>query len=408
MLNIIFIHTHFPGPFGLLAQIFGRDTKNNTVFITSADQKTTRQIPGVKTLFFDHTSSAGHKEIRRGFNRPGRAVAQILADLKKQPFEPDLIIGHCGPGTTFYVKDVFPDTPFLGFFEWYHRPEHFQDKHGKADGSELTRRMEMRHRNLFILSDLCACNHGICPTAWQKKQFPEIFHHKLSVVHPSIDTRAFQPVENQVFKTDFLDLSDAEHLITYTTNTLAPHMGFRQLMESLPAVLKQKPGAHIVIVGQDRIFFENSSGEKKSYKSMICEKTDLNPGQVHFLENLAQDHYKTLLQASSVHVYLDSPFVVSPSLLQAMACECLVMAPDTAAVQEIISDGTNGLIVDFYTPDKISKKILACLDYPSFMTAVKKKARQTIVEKCAIEKTLPRQLKIIKTLMTKNNPEPFG
>ncbi|MCA1787937.1 MAG: hypothetical protein LC657_18340, partial [Desulfobacteraceae bacterium] len=60
MLNIIFIHTHFPGPFGLLAQISGREKKNNTIFITSGDHKNIRQILGVKTLFFDHTSTAGH------------------------------------------------------------------------------------------------------------------------------------------------------------------------------------------------------------------------------------------------------------------------------------------------------------------------------------------------------------
>ncbi|MDZ7665891.1 MAG: hypothetical protein U5K27_11300 [Desulfotignum sp.] len=119
--------------------------------------------------------------------------------MKKRHPVPDLIVGHCGPGTTFYVKDVFPDTPFLGFFDWYHRPDHFHGRHPKADGADVTRRMEIRHRNLFILSDLCACDQGICPTAWQKNQFPEVFHNKLNVVHPGIDTWAFQPKKDPVF-----------------------------------------------------------------------------------------------------------------------------------------------------------------------------------------------------------------
>jgi glycosyltransferase involved in cell wall biosynthesis len=411
-LNIIFIHIHFPGQFGLLTQISGRDKNTNTIFITSADHKNTKQIPGVKTLFFDHTSKTGHTETRGEFNLPGRAVARILADLKKQNYVPDLIIGHCGPGTTFYVKDVFPDTPFLGFFDWYHRPDHFHGKHLKTDGTDVTRRMEMRHRNLFILSDLCACDQGICPTAWQKKQFPKVFHHKLNVVHPGIDTRAFQPKKDPVFKTDALDLSNADHLITCIGNALGSNPGFRQFMASLRTVLKRKPTAHIVIAGPDKRFSDNHAENKTSHQSMIsrsCKKMEMNPEQVHFLEGLEQDHYIQLLQASSVHVSIDSGLMVSTAMLQAMACECLVMAQDIPPVREIITDGTNGIITDFSNPDKISQRLLACLDYPSFMTSVRQKARQTIVKKYAIEKTLPRQLKIIKNLVGRGSPsQQFG
>ena len=404
-MNIIFIHTHFPGPFGLLAQMSGRDKKNNTVFITAAHQKNIRQIPGVKPLFFDHTSRADHKKLHREFNRAGLAVANILADLKRQSPVPDLIIGQCGTGTTFYVKDVFPDTLFLGFFDRYHRPEHFHARHPKADGADVTRRMEIRHRNLIILSDLCACDQGICPTAWQKKQFPEAFQNKLNVVHPGIDTRAFQPKKDRVFKTDTLDLSGADLLVTCTGHALNSNFRFGQFMASLRTVLKRKSTAHIVIAGPDTLFPTTSSGNKPS---QICKQMDLNPGQVHFLEGLDQDRYIQLLQASSVHVSVDSGRMAPIPMLQAMACECLVMAPDTPSVREIITDGTNGIVADFSTPDKLSQKILACLDYPSFMTAVRQKARQTIVEKYAFEKTLPRYLDIIRHLAAQQNPEPFG
>jgi glycosyltransferase involved in cell wall biosynthesis len=403
--NLIFIDSHFPGRLGLLAQMSGRDKNNKTVFITSADHKNSRQIPGVKTLFFDHTSKDGHKEIRGGFNRPGLGVAQILVDVEKRHPVPDLILGHCGPGTTFYVKDVFPDTPFLGFFDWYHRPGHLHGKHFQADGSDVTHRMDIRHRNLFVLSDLCACDQGICPTAWQKKQFPDVFLNKLNVVHPGIDTRAFHPKKDPVFKTGTLDLSGADHLITSTGHALNSNPGFGQFTASLRTVLKRKPKAHIVIAGPDTFFPGTPSGDKPS---QICKQMGLNPEQVHFLEGLDQDRYIQLLQASSVHVSIDSEQMVSTAMLQAMSCECLVMAPDIPSVREIITDGTNGLIVDFSTPDKISQKILTCLDYPSFMTTLKEKARQTIMDKYAFEKTLPRHLDIIRNIVTQKKPEPFG
>ncbi len=117
------------------------------------------------------------------------------------------------------------------------------------------------------------------------------------------------------------------------------------------------------------------------------------------------DEYKNLFQSSSVHVYLDSPLVLSRSLLEAMASECLVIAPDIPPVKEVIKDGNNGIIGDFSTPEKIAEKIVVCLDYPSFMKEVKLKARKTIVEKYALKKVFPEYLNIIKKLVAKDKDQ---
>src|SRR3546814_12331818 len=50
----------------------------------------------------------------------GQEVARKALALKAQGFVPDIVIGHPGWGETLYLKDVFPDTPVLGFFEFYY------------------------------------------------------------------------------------------------------------------------------------------------------------------------------------------------------------------------------------------------------------------------------------------------
>lgn len=401
-MNIIFIHPNFPGQFGYLAEGFGSKKDNKTIFITSAATNKDVQIPGVKKIIFSTENPQKQKDKQPAKIPPAISVANILMGLKKQKYAPDLIIGASGSGISFYVKDVFCDTPFISFFEWFHSPDKIHDKFEAAAEPDLKTRMNLRNKNLSILSDLCACDHGICPTGWQKSQFPKEFLEKLSVAHQGIDTDSFKPEKDQKFKTDSLDLSDVKQLVTYTVNVLAPYMGFQQFMEALPHVLKQKPDAHIAIVGPDRISIKDKSDNKQSYKSLILEKVKLDPDRVHFIDGLKHEEYKTILQTSSAHVYLDSPLVLSRSLLEAMSCECLVIAPDIPPVKEVIKDGTNGIIADFSSPEKIAEKIIACLDYPSFMKEVKQKARETIVEKYALKKVVPLHLKIIKELADSN------
>ncbi|MCM2286830.1 MAG: glycosyltransferase [Desulfobacula sp.] len=401
-MNIIFIHTDFPGQFRLLAEISGKDKNNKIIFITS--ENTDRHIPGVQKIVYSEKSSGENKE-GPSKQPPGLSVVNVLVELKKKNFVPDLIVGHSGPGTSFYVKDVFPDTPFLCFFQWFHTPDMIRNEfNSAAEGPELKIRMNLRNRNLSILADLCACDYGICPTDWQKSRFPTEFQSKLSVVHEGIDTNAFQPSEDRKFKTAHLDLSSVKQLVTYTANVLAPYAGFQQFMEALPTVLEQKPDARVVIAGADRVSFADASGNKKSYKSLILEKVKLDTERVHFIEGLTFNDYKQLLQASSVHVYLDSPLMVSRSLLEAMSCECLVIAPDIQPVKEVIKDGNNGIIADFSTPEKIAEKLVACLDYPSFMIEVKRKARQTIVDQYSLEKILPRLLNLVQKMAMENHP----
>jgi glycosyltransferase involved in cell wall biosynthesis len=409
-LNIVFIHTHFPGPFEFLARVSGSDKTSQTLFITAGAGKHGKTIPGVKNLFFSPSPPERIKDAHLPSNRFAPAVANILAGLRKQRFVPDLIIGHSSSGTTFHVKDVFPETPFLGFFDWFHQPDPAQINLNTAIGSDLALRMDLRNRNLTILSDLCACDHGICPTAWQKNRFPEPFHSKLSVIFPGIDTQAFKPMVNPPNSINFPGLPDAGHLITCTTPLPKISPEFGRFMASLPGVLRRKPGAHVVVIGSDRIFSDHGSEHKplKIDKSMMCEKFGLHPEQIHFPETMPQDLYIRLLQSSSIHVCMDPPRMISYALLQAMSCGCLVMAPAVPLTKEIITDGNNGILADFSTPDNMSRKLLACLDYPSFMAPLKHKARQTIAEKYAAEKTVPGYLTIIRNLVRKPGHAPFG
>ena len=154
----------------------------------------------------------------------------------------------------------------------------------------------------------------------------------------------------------------------------------------------------MVIVGQDRVCYGSKLPKGQTYKQIMCQKIDLDPDRVHFVDPLPYGRYLEILQASSVHVYLTVPFILSWSLLESMSCGCLVVASDTPPVKEVIRDGVNGVLTDFFDSRKIVEKVVACLKNPLSMENIKANARKTIQDCYAVDKMLETQVNIMKQI----------
>jgi len=126
---------------------------------------------------------------------------------------------------------------------------------------------------------------------------------------------------------------------------------------------------------------------------------------VHFTGMLDYRSYINLLQLSSVHVYLTYPFVLSWSLIEAMACGCLIVASATPPVLEVLEDGVNGLTVDFFSHRKLANRIEEALDAPDEMRALRKAARATAVAQFDLKRrVLPRWERLFDDLINGRTP----
>ncbi|WP_158743131.1 glycosyltransferase, partial [Acidisphaera sp. L21] len=72
------------------------------------------------------------------------------------------------------------------------------------------------------------------------------------------------------------------------------------------------------------------------------------------------DHIR-LLQRSDVHTYLSYPFIASWSLREALACGCAIVAADTPAVAEFLTDGDNAAVVPPLDPIALARQVGALL-----------------------------------------------
>jgi len=106
-----------------------------------------------------------------------------------------------------------------------------------------------------------------------------------------------------------------------------------------------------------------------------------------------------LFQASHIHIYLTYPYILSWSLLEAMATGCLVISSDTEPVKEVIEDNRNGLLVDFFSPGQIADKVDEIFANPEKFEAVRENARRTITEKYDMKNLLNQQMELVKRMI---------
>ncbi|MET0743359.1 MAG: glycosyltransferase, partial [Microvirga sp.] len=347
--NVLFIHQNFPGQYKLLAETLASNDRFNVVAIG-------QRQPFAEDLKHLHYIgySFGPAEIPDLFPpllffseqvRRAGIVRTRLIDLKQRGFAPDVCFVHPGWGDALFLRDVFPETRLVAYLEHYYTArgadlDFDPEFHGPATDLDF-----VSLRNLPILQAAAVADVLISPTAWQASRFPEALRQRIDIVHEGIDTHVATPGPAGPHRlSDGRRIEPGGTLITYVSRSLEPYRGFHTFMRALPSLLERLPDAQIALVGG----LQPSSGRSPTGGGTWKEKLLAEVGpridheRVHFLGRLPYKDLLNLFRLSTVHVYLTSPFVLSWSLIDAMACGCAIVASDTTPVREVIEDGRNG------------------------------------------------------------------
>jgi glycosyltransferase involved in cell wall biosynthesis len=399
-MQILFLHPNFPAQFRHLAVEMAKAKGHQVVFGTA---RIDRSLPGVMKRIYTPTRAV-HLETHH-YVKPlesavlhGQAVYRMAVQLKADGFIPDVVYGHSGWGPTLFIKDIFPTAKLLCYFEWFYHALGADADFNPSEPLSIDDSLRIRIKNAPVLQDLDSCDRGLTPTKWQQQQFPPEYQSKITVHHDGIDTNFFRPQAGAklVLSSKNLDLSHVSEIITYVSRGLEPYRGFPQFMEAVALLLERRPNCHVVIVGEDRICYGRKLPDGQTYQQLMLTKLPIDLSRVHFLGWLPYDEYLRVLQASSVHVYLTFPFVLSWSMLESLATGCLVVGSNTAPVTEVIKDGINGLLVDFFSPQEICDRIEEGLNHPDRMAEIRARARATILQRYNLADLLPQHLQWIQ------------
>lgn len=407
-MNILFVHQNFPGQYPHLARTLAQQGHRVVGLGEHSNLRDRPDLPGVTRIGYAAPQPGNpntHPYLRdfEGHVRRGQQVVRSLLKLQEQGFVPDLIYAHPGWGELLYIKDVFPSVPLIGLFEFYYHGRGqdvgFDPEFAAAPTQDLDSRCRIRTKNVNNLLSLEAVDYGICPTQYQKSVMPAEFQPKLTVIHDGIDTAVAAPnpqAQVTLPSTDPpLTLDRTQEVVTFVNRNLEPYRGYHTFMRCLPQLLRERPQAQVVLVGGEGVSYGAAAPPGQTWKEIFLNevKDQIDRRRVHFLGRVPYSQLVALFQLSRVHVYLTYPFVLSWSLLEAMSCGCLVMGSRTAPVEEVIRDGENGWLVDFFSPEALAAKIAEGLAQPRQMQALREAARQTVVDRYDLQTVcLPQQL----------------
>ena len=378
-MRYLFVHQNFPGQFLHLVRHLLAQERHDVVFI---GEPNANSIPGVRRISYPpppRPSAPTHPDAQDFAHAMARAeaVARAAAELKRLGFTPDIIIGHHGWGELLNLHDVWPGAPLLGYHEYFYALE------GQDVGFDPEFRLGpevlagIRAKNAVNLLALINPGTGHTPTRFQLQTYPAWAHSKIELLPEGVHLDVCRPRQgDREMTVGGVRIAARDRLVTFVARDLEPYRGFHIMMRALPALLRARPDARVVLAGGDGVSYGASLAHGTWREHLLRELgSRIDASRVHFPGRLDYASYVRLLQRSDAHIYLTYPFVASWSLREALACGCALVASDTAPVREFVTDRQTGRLTPFLDPAALAALVAEVLEGGRAVTQMRVRAR---------------------------------
>lgn len=365
LMHVLFLHANFPAQFGQIASYLAENDGYRCTFL---NEKQSGRHAGIDCVQFTPPSGAtphNHFCSATFENQIWRSSA--AHDAMRQHIElastdwqtPDLIVAHSGFVSALFLAELFPTTPVLGYFEWFYRRRGSDfDFRSDLPAEAPMSAMRLRARNAGLLLDLNHCVAGYCPTDFQRSQFPNEYQSKLHTIFDGIDTTFWRRDESmrhdeQVRSVAGVDVPAGHKIVTFVSRGFESMRGGDLFLQVAAGICRLRDDVTFIVVGEDRVAYggDGRFTGSRTFRQWSLDRTPIDPERVHFVGRLAASDLVQVFSASDLHLYWTVPFVLSWSVVNAMACRCAILASDTAPVRELITDGETGVLVDFFNVD---------------------------------------------------------
>lgn len=422
-MHVMYVHQNFPAQFGHIAAHLARKLKWRCTFVSQAPAGVSDGIERVQYRLSGGATRSNHF-CSRTFENTVWHCDGVYRALKARPdIRPDLIVGHSGFGSTLFLRELYPDVPVINFFEYFYLPhDPDSDMDFRKDlGWEIAeiKYLRSRCRNAMILLDLLNCQIGYTPTNFQRSKFPAEFQYKLRTIFDGVDRSVYHgfdeqlrpPLSQRGIRTIAgVQIPPTTRVVTYVSRGFESMRGFDIFMKAAKLIYQQFPDVQFIVIGTDRVAYGGDQGYTggKTFKQWVLAQDQYDLEKIRFVGRVSPHELARALAATDLHIYLTVPFVLSWSMMDAMSCGAVVLGSATSPVKEMICDGENGLLADFFRPEEFADKAVAVLRNPDEYRPLGRAAEKMIQEKYSLEAVLPQMLQMYEEArkMPTESPRP--
>ncbi len=400
-MHVLFLHHNFPAQFGQIAAYLARHHGFRCTFASEKEVPDTAEIQHVRFTPQGGATKATHHCSRTLENQVWRSAA-VFDALKARPdIQPDLIVAHSGFVSSLLLRELYPNTPQINYFEFfYHKEGSDMDFRHDLPLPPEADYLRLRYKNAQLLLDLHNCDAGYSPTEFQRSQLPTEYQAKIETIFDGIDTHFWRPHTDVQRAFGGVEIPSHHRLVTYVSRGLEATRGFDIFLQAADRVCKRRDDVTFLVVGEDRIAYggDQRFTGGKTFKEWSIERYRPDLSRIHFIGRLPPSHLSRLLAVSDAHIYLTVPFVLSWSLFNALSCGALALASDTAPVREIIRQGETGFLFNFFDVAELVELVLESLGRSDRHQSIRLQARELILKHYDLRVCLPKMLELYRRI----------
>jgi glycosyltransferase involved in cell wall biosynthesis len=392
-MHILFIHQNFPAQFGHIAAYLIRQKRFRCTFVSQHPPGTVEGIDRIQYHLRGGATEHTNFSSRSFENAIWHSHAIYDALAQRADIKPDLVVAHSGFLSTVLLRELY-DCPIINYFEYYYLTRGGDMDFRPDFPNPVINRLRARVRNAHLLLDLEECDAAYSPTRWQRNLFPATYRNKIRTIFDGIDTTFWHPLGTVPRQIGNWTIPEGTRIVTYVSRGLESIRGFDVFMKVAKRLCDRRKDVVFFVVGEDRICYGGDADftGSSSFKQWVLARDDYDLSRFIFTGLLPPPQLVHLFALSDLHIYLTVPFVLSWSLMNALACGVTLLCSNTPPVREMVRHGENGLLMDFFDVEGMTDQAEKVLNAPQDFRPLGKAGVEMINGHYSLDVCLPRML----------------